>query len=133
MSSEWRRRDTDAFARVWAEVKRLREESSQRVNYLLRNAGLRVAEGALHVLQRLVVEGDQEVTGTLDVGGTAAFSGDTEIGGNLKVTGTLSLPAGIIDNDALANPVRYDSGFANSVDHPTITTSEQALATFSIP
>lgn len=115
MSEEWRAPDPDPISRMVGEVQRGRRELGQRMNYLLRNAGLKVASGALHVLRKLVVEGELLVTG------------DT------RIEGTLSLPAGIIDNEALANPVRYDSGFANSVDHPTITTSEQALATFSIP
>lgn len=173
-SSEWQRPETDPFARVWAEVKRARRDAEQRVNYLLRNAGLRVAEGALHVLQRLVVEGDQEVTGSLDVsgdaeftgdtsiGGTlgvtgettlggdttisgdtdvtgdldvegrAGFTGDTTIGGNLAVVGTLSLPSGIIDNDALANPIAVDSGVGFS-DGGAITTTATVKATTSIP
>jgi hypothetical protein len=57
------------------------------------------------------VDGAMQVTGSLDVDSTinvdgdATFNGDTTIGGNAAITGTLSLPAGIIDNDALANPV----------------------------
>lgn len=139
-SSEWQTRPEDPFARVVARVEKIGREAEQRVNYLLRNAGLRVAEGALHVLQRLVVEGDQEVTGSLDVTGRtilggdtsitgdtdvtgdldvegrAGFTGDTEIGGNLSVTGTLSLPSGIIDNDALANPVTFRSDWDYNTD-----------------
>lgn len=90
-SSEWQPRQQDPFARVVARVEKIGRDAEQRVNYLLRNAGLRVAEGALHVLQRLVVEGDQEVTGSLDVSGGAEFMGDTSIGGQLDVTGATTL------------------------------------------
>jgi hypothetical protein len=63
----------------------------------------------------------------MKVDGNAAFGGDMTISGDLAVTGTLSLPAGIINNDALANPVTakrlnpYNSGF-------TIGTSFAACA-----
>lgn len=43
--------------------------------------------------------------GNVDFDGTARFGGNTTIGGNATITGTLSLPAGIIDNDALSEPV----------------------------
>jgi len=53
----------------------------------------------------VTVDGDFIVNGDLNVHGAAAFDGNTTIGGNAAITGTLSLPAGIINNDALANPV----------------------------
>jgi len=51
------------------------------------------------------VDGELDVNGPIDVHGAANFDGNTTIGGNAAITGTLSLPAGIINNDALANPV----------------------------
>lgn len=53
---------------------------------------------------------------------------------NLTVTGTLSLPVGIIDNEALAAPVEFSNGFGNAdafavpVDETTITSM-----TFTVP
>lgn len=47
-----------------------------------------------------------EAGGNIEVDGDATFGGDTTVGGNMRVTGTLSLPAGIIDNAALANPLQ---------------------------
>jgi len=47
----------------------------------------------------LTPAGDQELHGNTTIGG------NTSIGGTLAVTGTLSLPAGIINNAALASPV----------------------------
>jgi len=67
-------------------------------------------EGVLKVLGQMVVDGILTVNGPLAVHGTAAFDGDTTIGGNAAITGTLSLPAGIIDNAALASPVTGDVG-----------------------
>ena len=57
----------------------------------------------------VTVDGDFIVDGDLSVHGVAAFDGNTTIGGNAAITGTLSLPAGIINNDALANPVVPDA------------------------
>ena len=51
------------------------------------------------------VDGTLNVVGNLDVSGTANFDGNTTIGGNAAITGTLSLPSGIINNDALTSPV----------------------------
>jgi hypothetical protein len=78
------------------------------------------------------VDGTMQVTGSLDVDGSATFGGDTTIGGNAAIVGTLSLPAGIIDNDALATPVvvgqafQATSGFSLSVAGAYIITINQA-------
>lgn len=74
---------------------RMRELTSN----LLSTAGIRLTQAGMTISKALTVDGN------LDVTGTAAFSGNTTIGGNAAITGTLSLPAGIIDNAALANPI----------------------------
>jgi hypothetical protein len=61
--------------------------------------------GVVQVDGAMQVTGSLDVDSTINVDGDATFNGDTTIGGNAAITGTLSLPAGIIDNDALANPV----------------------------
>lgn len=77
----------------------------------LARSGLSVPEeGVTQVDGTLDVVGDLNVSGNLGVSGPATFAGDTEIGGNAAITGTLSLPAGIIDNDALAH--QTDAGIA---------------------
>jgi len=101
---------------------------------ILRTAGLIAAPNLLTVAGSLVVDGSETVNGPLAVHGTAAFDGATTIGGNAAITGTLSLPAGIINNDALANPieplaVHMDAfGFALTVANAT-----QASATVTVP
>jgi len=86
----------------------------------LRAAGIGVNEdgmvvgSSLGVTGDLNVSGDAAFSGDLDVSGDAEFSGDTIIGGNAAITGTLSLPNGIINNDALANPIAFGSGFADN-------------------
>lgn len=62
-------------------------------------------DGTLNVAGNLNVSGPAAIGGTLGVTGPATFSGTTSIGGNAAITGTLSLPAGIINNAALANQV----------------------------
>ncbi|MDM8084755.1 polymer-forming cytoskeletal protein [Cellulomonas cellasea] len=71
------------------------------------------------------------VTGELSVTGSATFSGDTEIGGNARITGTLSLPAGIIDNDALMNPIQFVDVFASD-SGLNYSTSQTSLATCTL-
>jgi hypothetical protein len=102
-------------------------------------------DGTLDVVGSLVVDGTETVNGPLAVHGTAAFDGATTIGGTLgvtgpttlgapttvsgslgvsgpmTVTGTLSLPAGIINNDALTSPVV--PGYVNVASGVTFTTT----------
>lgn len=75
----------------------------------LRQAGMGVSPGQVDF------DGDVVIGGRIFTTGDAEFSGNTTIGGNARITGTLSLPAGIIDNDALANPLAFaaDSADAN--------------------
>ena len=75
----------------------------------------------------VTVDGELDINGPLAVHGTADFDGDTTIGGNAAITGTLSLPAGIIDNDALANPIVSQSVYA------TILNFNLTAHTFSTP
>ena len=79
----------------------IRESTSN----LLGTAGIRLTQLGMFIDSSLTVGGSLDVTGPMVVGGTADFSGDTTIGGNAAITGTLSLPAGIINNDALTSPV----------------------------
>ena len=55
----------------------------------------------------ITAEGVSTVDGELDV------TGDLVVSGHAAITGTLSLPSGIIDNDALANPVSSQSVYAD--------------------
>ncbi|MBZ2197281.1 hypothetical protein [Occultella gossypii] len=78
--------------------------------------------------------GDTTIGGTLGVSGDATFSGDTTIGGNAAITGTLSLPNGIIDNDALASPVEFDrSGGGSSGFVVPTTRTLVASITLDVP
>lgn len=101
----------EPFADLVARLKGLQRELGDVTNAVLRSAGIRVSpegmsvESALSILGALDVSGDMDVSGDLDVSGGATFSGD------MVIEGTLSLPAGIIDNEALANPLELDADF----------------------
>jgi hypothetical protein len=53
----------------------------------------------------IVVQGSETVNGPLVVNGSMDVAGDAEFTGNMSIAGTLNLPAGIIGNDALSNPL----------------------------
>ena len=57
--------------------------------------------------------------------------GELDVNGPMVVSGTLSLPAGIINNDALANPVNFGGiGFSSTAF--AVTTSSTAVITRTI-
>jgi hypothetical protein len=58
-----------------------------------------VVEGSETVNGPLTINGATDITGAMDVTGNADFTGNVHIGG------TLDLPAGIIGNDALSDPI----------------------------
>jgi len=89
------------------------------------------AEGETTVDGDLIIDGTETVNGPLAVHGTAAFDGNTTIGGNAAITGTLSLPAGIIDNDALANPLKAQYIY-NTTSGYAVTTTETTRASVTV-
>jgi len=93
--------------------------------------GVVTVDGEHHVVGALVVDGIETVNGPLAVHGTADFDGDTTIGGNAAITGTLSLPNGIINNDALANPIKVQS-IQLDVSNFAVTTSWATLVSSTI-
>lgn len=105
--------ETDPFASLVRDIADLRRRIDDSTAQVLRMAGLRAEPGAL------LVEGALNVTGPMTVGGT------------------LSLPAGIIDNDALANPVAVASpGWAHNNGYALPTAAGQvvqASITFIVP
>jgi len=62
-------------------------------------AGIRAVDGGIVVEGSIEVQGAETVSGTLDVTGNADFTG------NVRIGGTLDLPAGIVNNDALSDPI----------------------------
>lgn len=90
----------------------------------LRAAGVHASPAGLSVDSSLAVSGN------LDVTGGATFGGTTTIAGNAAITGTLSLPAGIIDNEALSAPLSYIAGGNNSAAL-NLSATEQTICTLN--
>lgn len=106
----------------------------ERLNNVLANTGLSVpSPGVTQVDGSLNVLGTENVSGTLNVSGNETVGGTLNVTGNTIIGGTLSLPNGIINNAALANPVRGDvttantSNFALSTSATTLASSTWAL------
>lgn len=83
-------------------------------------AGIKAVDGGI------IVEGSETVSGTLDVTGDADFTG------NVRIGGTLELPAGIINNDALASPIFTASGYGDAYGF-AVPAGEATIATATIP
>jgi hypothetical protein len=79
--------------------------------------------GTLAVGAATTIGGTLGVTGVTNLGAATVVSGPLNVTGPMTVGGTLSLPAGIIDNAALASPVQHGSsgssgsGFAVNTTH----------------
>ena len=144
--SEWQspqdypRRETDGIKRLVDAVASTYRQVRESTSNLLRTAGLYVTEAGMRVARSLLVEGDFASTGSADIDGALNVDAEMTVGGNatfsgaMRIEGTLSLPAGIIDNDALANPV-VPVGTSNTVSGFGLTTTETVVvsATVSVP
>jgi hypothetical protein len=71
----------------------------------LATTGATTIGGTLGVTGPATIGGTLNVTGTTTLGATTGVTGALNVSGPMAVTGTLSLPAGIINNAALANQV----------------------------
>lgn len=91
-------------------TKAIRDAEDMR-NNLLKTAGLSVSEAGLTIGSELLVTG------------------------NTRIEGTLSLPAGIIDNEALANPITLLSDVASEsgLSMPAATLTDYSEATVVVP
>lgn len=117
--------DPGSFADLAAKIRSLSERIADlERGSQLRPAGISVSPEGMTIDSSLTVNGDTDITGDLTT------SGNTVIGGNASITGTLSLPAGIIDNDALANPVSFDSD-RDGTSGFGVTTSEVSFTSSS--
>jgi cytoskeletal protein CcmA (bactofilin family) len=161
---DYPRRETDGVKRLVETVKVVAEQAREATSNLLRTAGLYLTNQGLRIASSLLVEGDLSSTGSADITGTTHIGGATDIDGTLNIggatdidgtlnvdaemsvggdatfsgavhiEGTLSLPAGIIDNDALASPVTFLGDFIDN-NSLTITTAEtqQCIYSFVVP
>ena len=103
-SSEWRTPDADPLRRLVGQVRNTKREVGQRVNYLLRNAGIHVEKGRVRFAGGVVIEGDLEV------------------------------PNGIIKNEWLESPVEYRSARASEYGFAITTTqAERGYSSLVVP
>lgn len=154
--SEWQspqdfpRREPDGVRRLIGAVEKVSEKTREATSNLLRTAGIFVTQAGMRIASSLTVEGDLTSTGSADITGTTHIGGATDIDGTLnvdaemsvggdatfsgamRIEGTLSLPAGIIDNEALANPLRYASAFGNSDTFAVPSSGETSQAIFTV-
>ena len=114
-----RQNDPSAFADLAQQLQRIRGELNDVGSAILKAAGIRVSP------ESMTIERTLEVLGSLDVSGNATFSGD------MRIEGTLSLPAGIIDNEALANPV-LPLAASNTATAFGLTTTDATVVSASI-
>lgn len=75
-----------------------------------------------------------DLDGFVNVNGPLTVNGTQTVNGPMTITGALSLPAGIIDNDALAAPLEPQTIYADA-DGFTLTPTEQdfCVTTFTVP
>jgi hypothetical protein len=80
-------------------------------------------------------DGGTSFDGYVNVNGPMEVSGDAEFKGNMKVSGTLNLPAGIIGNDALQNPIAPLATHAGTNNFGLATGANQQIisTTISVP
>lgn len=112
------------------QIPRRIQELERRVSELAAADPLRTA-GLVTAPNQLTVQGNLNVTGTENV------SGSLNVTGPMTVGGTLSLPAGIIGNAALANPVvpgraQADEGYPTGFTLTALDVAH-AVATITVP
>lgn len=135
MSSEdWRR--SQANQRNLTKVFRRLEEAERGAplnNGGVGESGITVWGGSIRILEggNLEVDGAASFAGDTAVGGELDVTGNATFSGNVAIVGTLQLPAGIIGNDALANPLTFVDA-EGDLDGFAIPTAMTTMATAKI-
>lgn len=109
---EFKREPINGFDALLDVIRRQGRELKESTSNLLGSAGIRLKPGRMIVEQSLDVVGDLTATG------------------NTVIGGTLSLPAGIIDNDALTNPLTTANGWSDA-DGFGLSTTNTTICTFT--
>ena len=97
--------------------------------------GIKPKSGGTNLDGFVNVNGPLVVNGTSGINGPQTVNGSQTVNGPMTITGTLSLPAGIIGNDALANPSTSVASHADAAAF-SITTGanvEKLRATITVP
>lgn len=123
----------DAIIRRLQELERKYNELSAANVFGL--TGIKPKSGGTNLDGFVNVNGPLVVNGTSGINGPQTVNGSQTVNGPMTITGTLSLPAGIIGNDALANPSTSVASHAQA-DSFSITTGanvEKLRATITVP
>jgi hypothetical protein len=79
-------------------------------------------------------DGGTDFDGYVNVNGPITVNGASDFKGNMKVSGTLDLPAGIIGNDALTDPLVIEtSGVSQNTFGVGTSTATFALGSVAVP
>lgn len=88
----------------------------------------------LAAANQLATAGIGVVPNGIVVNGSETVNGPLTVNGAMAVTGTLSLPAGIIGNDALASPTKPAVASGAATNFPlTVASQTLATATYTVP
>jgi cytoskeletal protein CcmA (bactofilin family) len=87
-------------------------------------AGSTTIDDALHITGSTDIDGTLNVDAATTIGGTLGVTGNATFSGAMAIAGTLSLPAGIIDNEALAAPVAVGRVSQSQTGFATTTTDQ---------
>jgi hypothetical protein len=97
--------------------------------------GIRPLDGGTDLDGFVNINGPLDVNGDAEINGPMEVNGDSTFNGAMSITGALNLPAGIIGNDALANPSTPVASHADAAAF-SITTGanvEKLRATITVP
>jgi len=118
-------KDPDGSVQLADAIAKIRTTLGDLPHHLLEQAGIRVEQDLVRFT------GAVDITSTTHIGGTLDVDADATFGGAVAITGTLDLPAGIINNDALASPVSGDTATSFAVGLH-LTATEQSVAAVSV-
>jgi hypothetical protein len=82
-----------------------RRQNEQAAANVFGRTGITPKDGGTDLDGFVNINGEGVINGPLEVNGTMDVAGDAEFTGNMKIGGTLDLPAGIIGNEALTDPL----------------------------
>lgn len=125
-------REQDGIKKLFGIIRQMQTQIRESASNLLTTAGIHIAPTGMTIDTGLTVSGSIASTGSADFAGPTTIGGTLDVAGAMSVLGTLSLPAGIIGNDALASPISADSASASQTNF-AVSTADTTYAAGSIP
>lgn len=114
ISNQWPKNEVNGIKKLLDKIDKVALQAKESTSNLLRTAGIRLSRLGMFI------------DSSLNVGG------DLNVSGHAAITGTLSLPSGIIDNDALANPVVPQAVYGHTTGFGTSYTTDTAFLTQTV-